>query len=404
MDQRGDPIIDVKELRKVYSGRWPSFWRALTSRPDGTHPRDIVALDSISFSVKRGEVVGIIGHNGAGKSTLLRLIAGIATPTGGRVFAHGQIGMLMDLSAGLIPTQSGLWNIRHRLTLTGVPVREQVSLLDEIVEFAELEDVIAQPLMTYSTGMRMRLAFAISTAVRPDVILIDEVLAVGDEFFSAKSFRRIEDMMQEGTTSIVVSHDWTKIFRLCTRIIWIDNGKIRADDKPSALLYPYLNAMNAYRISGAVRVISMTFRDRNGVPVNSLAPNDPLTIEVEYEKDADVPPFAVIPGCTHVMTGESILSAWSPDYKVLVGQKGATRGRFSIQYSALPIPPGDYDFSVLLADIAQGAFPLEYLGIYGPMQTAKVRITIPGTPEPRNPPLLELPARWLINAAPSIGT
>lgn len=186
------------------------------------------ALREVSFSLPPGRMVGLIGSNGAGKSTLLRLIGGIGKPDEGRVEINGRLGALLDLGAGFHPDLTGRENVFINGVISGLTRREVAERFDEIVAFAELEEFINSPLRTYSTGMQMRLGFAIAVHIEPEILLIDEVLAVGDLAFQSKCLNRIEQFKALGATIILVSHDMTSIRQLCDEVVWLRRGRIAA--------------------------------------------------------------------------------------------------------------------------------------------------------------------------------
>jgi len=188
---------------------------------------DYLALHEINLEIRRGEVFGIIGKNGAGKSTLLKLVARVLQPTRGRVWARGRIAPLLDISAGFHPELTGRENVFLNGTLLGLSRKEINEKFARIVDFAELWDFIDAPLRMYSSGMIARLGFAIATDVEPDILLIDEVLAVGDEAFQHKCADRIQRFQDRGTTILLVSHDMNTVKQLCKRVVWLSKGEIK---------------------------------------------------------------------------------------------------------------------------------------------------------------------------------
>jgi len=188
---------------------------------------DYLALSEINLAIRRGEVFGIIGKNGAGKSTLLKLIARVLQPTEGRVWVRGHVAPLLDISAGFHPELTGRENIFLNGTLLGLSKIEINAKLAGIIDFAELWDFIDAPLRMYSSGMIARLGFAVATDVEPDILLIDEILAVGDEQFQRKCTERIRRFQDRGTTILLVSHDMHTVQRLCERAVWLNKGAIK---------------------------------------------------------------------------------------------------------------------------------------------------------------------------------
>lgn len=188
---------------------------------------DFYALNDISFSVPKGEVFGIIGLNGAGKSTLLKVISGILKPTTGSVKVHGTIAPLIELGAGFNGDLTGIENIYLNGLILGYSKKMIHSKIEEIVEFSELGKFIHTPLKNYSSGMKARLGFSIATIVQPEVLIVDEVLSVGDIKFKEKSEKKILSMINEGTTVLLVSHSLTQMRNLCKRVMWLENGKVK---------------------------------------------------------------------------------------------------------------------------------------------------------------------------------
>lgn len=186
------------------------------------------ALDGISFEIQKGEVIGIVGSNGAGKSTLLKVISGILRPTKGKVSLGGNVVPMLELGSGFDFDLSGRENIFLNGAILGYSEKFLKEKFDEIVEFSELKEFIDIPVRNYSSGMIMRLAFSIASQVAPDILIVDEILAVGDAAFQEKSYARMMELMSHGTTVLLVSHSIDQVKRLCDRVIWLDHGQIRA--------------------------------------------------------------------------------------------------------------------------------------------------------------------------------
>jgi len=185
------------------------------------------ALDDVSFEVKRGEIFGIIGRNGAGKSTLLKVVSGIYKPTAGKAVTAGRIAPMLELGSGFDPELSGHDNIFLNGAILGFSEEFLQSKYDEIVAFSELGDFIHQPIKTYSSGMMMRLAFSVATIVEPEVLIVDEILAVGDAAFQAKSHARMMELMAGGTTVLFVSHSLDQVREMCDRVLWLEHGTVK---------------------------------------------------------------------------------------------------------------------------------------------------------------------------------
>jgi ABC-type polysaccharide/polyol phosphate transport system ATPase subunit len=187
------------------------------------------ALKGVSFSMKPGESLAVVGANGAGKSTLLSLVAGLVPPDRGTVGVNGRIAALLELGSGFHPDLSGAENVYLNAALLGVGRRRIKEIFADIVEFSELGDFLAEPLRTYSSGMTMRLAFSVAVNVDPDILLVDEVLAVGDQAFQAKCFAKVLDFRHRGKTILCVSHSAGMVQELCSRAIWLDHGELMLD-------------------------------------------------------------------------------------------------------------------------------------------------------------------------------
>src|SRR5262245_32381460 len=194
------------------------------------------AIDGVSFEVKRGECLGIIGPNGAGKSTLLKMLNGILLPDKGKITMRGRVGALIELGAGFHPMLTGRENVYVNGAILGLTKKEIDRKFNEIVAFAELEDFIDSPVKFYSSGMYVRLGFAVAAHLEPDVLLIDEVLAVGDNEFRTKCTRKIAQIISGGTAFIFVSHNMNEIMRVCQRVIWLEKGQVvQSGDAPSTV-------------------------------------------------------------------------------------------------------------------------------------------------------------------------
>ncbi|NUB10924.1 ABC transporter ATP-binding protein [Azospirillum sp. Vi22] len=229
------------ELRRILS------WFSVPVRPRAEY----WALRGVSFSVGRGEAVGIIGQNGAGKSTLLKLITGTTRPTEGSVHSQGRVAAILELGMGFSPDLTGRQNVYHAAGLVGFSHADIDRMIGGIEDFAEIGDYFDQPTRTYSSGMQMRVAFAVATAVRPDLLIVDEALSVGDAYFQHKSFDRIRAFQKQGTSLLLVSHDKGAIQSICDRAILLEKGRLLRDGTPEEIADLY-NALIAEREAGTV--------------------------------------------------------------------------------------------------------------------------------------------------------
>src|SRR5690242_14713088 len=200
---------------------------------------DFWALNDVSFNVPRGEALGIIGHNGAGKSTILKLLARITTPSSGEIMINGRLSALIEVGSGFHPELTGRENIYLNGSILGMMRREITEKLDSIVSFAELRQFIDTPVKRYSSGMYVRLGFSIAAHLNPDILLLDEVLAVGDAAFQQKCIERVKELQKKGTTIVFISHDLRAVQQLCDRVILLKRGQIEADGNPEETIALY---------------------------------------------------------------------------------------------------------------------------------------------------------------------
>ena len=235
-------LVNVKKKFKIYADKGNSmkdkmlFWKR-------NQYEDHWVLDDISFSIKKGEAVGLIGSNGCGKSTTLKLINKIMYPTDGKVKVNGRVSSLLELGAGFHPDMTGRENIYTNASIFGMTKKEIEEKIDDIIAFSELDEYIDNPVRTYSSGMYMRLGFSVAINVRADILLIDEILAVGDMSFQKKCFKRLKEIKNAGTTIVIVSHALGQIEQICDRCIWIDHGKISKIGKPMEVHAEYLKEL-----------------------------------------------------------------------------------------------------------------------------------------------------------------
>ncbi|NWO19321.1 ABC transporter ATP-binding protein [Leptotrichia sp. oral taxon 223] len=239
-----DVVISVKNVEKsfkIYSDKGHTLKeRLLFFKQRNSYTRHEV-LKGVTLEIEKGEVVGLVGHNGCGKSTLLKLMTKIIYSDKGKIEINGKISSLLELGAGFHPDMTGRENIYTNASIFGLTKKEIDGRLDEIIEFSELEEFIDSPVRTYSSGMYMRLAFSVAINVDADILLIDEILAVGDARFQAKCFNKMLELKKRGITIVIVSHDLGSIERLCNRAVWIENGKIKDEGIPHDIVAEYLD-------------------------------------------------------------------------------------------------------------------------------------------------------------------
>lgn len=240
-----EPLITVTNLGKAFKRYTRIRHRLLEWLPGGGQHHELRwVLNDLTFSLHAGESVGLVGRNGAGKSTLLKLLTGTLIPTTGSVQLRGRVAALLELGMGFHPEQTGFDNVLMAGQLQGMTRSEILACMDDIVAFAEIGDALMQPVRVYSSGMMVRLAFATATAVRPDVLIVDEALAVGDAYFQHKCFKRIREFQQQGIALLFVSHDPLAVKSLCSRALLIEGGQLAMDGSPTQVL-DYYNALIA---------------------------------------------------------------------------------------------------------------------------------------------------------------
>jgi ABC-type polysaccharide/polyol phosphate transport system ATPase subunit len=236
--------------------------------------RTFNALNKVSLSVNRGEVFGLIGHNGAGKSTLLKLVAKVIRPTGGRVVVRGKVAPLLEVGAGFHPELTGRENVFLNGAMLGFSQEEMKQKFPRIVEFAELGDFIDAPLRTYSSGMSARLGFAVATDSQPDILIVDEILSVGDEAFQHKSYERIQTIKSQGATILLVSHSMSVIEGMCQRAAWLHRGQILSMDNAKAVVDRYLGLVseeeNQQLIAAGHREVEAEGRDYQPIEIRQV--------------------------------------------------------------------------------------------------------------------------------------
>lgn len=237
--------IKVSHLTKIYK----LYDKPIDRLKESLHPlkknyhKDFYALDDVSFEIKKGETVGIIGKNGAGKSTLLKIITGVLTPTSGHVHVNGRIASLLELGAGFNPDYTGIENIYLQGTLMGYNHEEMAAKVDDILAFADIGDFIHQSVKMYSSGMYARLAFAVAINVDPDILIIDEALSVGDMRFQQKCYRKFREFQEAKKTILFVTHDTSTIINYCTHTIWINDGTKIEEGRPELICKKYMSVM-----------------------------------------------------------------------------------------------------------------------------------------------------------------
>jgi ABC-type polysaccharide/polyol phosphate transport system ATPase subunit len=325
-------------------------------------PRDIWAVRGVSFSVEPGESVGVIGRNGSGKTTLLRLIAGIFGPTEGSIEVGGEVGSLLGLGAGFHPEFTGRENVYLNGALHGLSRRFVRERMDEIIAFAELESFIDIPVRTYSAGMYMRLGFAVATHLRADVLLLDEVFAVGDEAFQRKCFGKIFEFKQRGGTIFFVSHAAAAVESLCERALLLRAGRLELDGPTRDAIVRYQGLLAEEEDpeergaglqewgSGEARVTDVRLEDEAGEPRRQYLAGEPLAVRLRVHVDPSVPPPQV--ALELHAAGGGLVAASTQELAALGWDGGDCWLRFELE--SLPLADGRFDVAVSLADPERG--------------------------------------------------
>jgi len=341
------PLTNLRELRRLTD-----------VRADEKNAEDVVwAVRDLSFEVRQGEVLGIVGSNGAGKSTLLKLLSGITEPTAGRAVVRGRVASLLEVGTGFHPELTGRENVYLNGTILGMSQREIDSSFDEIVAFAEVERFIDTPIKRYSSGMAVRLAFAVGAHLQAEVLLVDEVLAVGDAAFQDKCLGRMETLASTGRTVLFVSHNMSSISNLCQRALWLQDGAIAFDGDAAEAVRRYLDSVrvieerdlrNASRRSGfeghlleSVRITS------NGVPSAVVGTGDPLTLEVRVGGATDDLPRLSLGIQIVDNLGQRVLDSRSEQYAVTI-RPAAGPQTVCATIDELMLTPGHYSVTLFL--------------------------------------------------------
>lgn len=298
-------VSGLGKAYKQYPNRWSLLFEWLVPFSGTRHHLHWI-LQDIDFEIQPGEAVGIVGVNGAGKSTLLKMIAGTTQPSCGQIQLQGRVAALLELGMGFHPDFTGRQNAFMAGQLLGMQVEEIEALMPQIESFAEIGEAIDHPVRTYSSGMQMRLAFSVATARRPDILIVDEALSVGDAYFQHKSFERIRNFRKAGTTLLIVSHDRSAIQSICDTAILLENGRLAMRGKPEEVM-DYYNAMLAQREGQIVRqemlangqvqtisgtgeagIVSVRLLDAQGRSLEVAEVGQPVVLEVQTEVREDI--------------------------------------------------------------------------------------------------------------------
>ncbi len=352
------PIVRFENVSKrfVFTKEQPrSFLEsfiAFFSRRKHNHQQDLWALKKVSFDVMQGQGIGFVGRNGSGKSTILKLISQIIRPNEGRITVRGRISALLELGAGFHPDLTGRENIFLNAAVLGLKEAEINALHDQIVEFSELGEFINMPVKHYSSGMFMRLGFSVAIHIQPDILIVDEILAVGDQAFQTKCIDAIMEMKRRGTTIIIVSHNLNMMQTLCTHLVWIEKGKVRSSGTTSEVAAQYVE--HSYAQEGklttvvnfdrqgdqVVEITAVCLLNATGEEQHQFQTGDEMTIEMTYfaNKPIPNPEFGL---AIHRQDGVHING---PNTQLVGLDMGIVEGEGKIRYHIkhLPLLPAQY--------------------------------------------------------------
>ena len=374
-----------KALRDTLSDAVYAPFRAATSLLNGHRPtvssrlsnNHIWALKDVSFEIKKGEVVGVIGGNGAGKSTLLKILSRITKPTEGYVRIHGRVGSLLEVGTGFHPELTGRENIYLNGAILGMRNKEIDRKFDEIVAFAEIEKFIDTPVKLYSSGMYGRLAFSVAAHLEPDILLVDEVLAVGDAAFQKKCLGKMEDVAYQGRTVLFVSHAMATIQNLCSRAVLLYGGTLRADGPTEPVIQRYLEMVQGDTVlslgdrtdrqgSGSLRFANFYAVSPSRGVTDTVCTGEDVTIVAEYRANGSAlrNVSVSIPFYNHM--GQHMFMCWTR----MTGQDWAqvgSRGEFRVHIDKFPLMPGRYSVNLFsevngtIADWVRNAATLQVI-------------------------------------------
>jgi len=357
----GEVILSVDHLVKsfrIHHQRTNSLKQLLAARGRNSF-EDFVAVNDVTFDVREGEVFGVIGQNGSGKSTLLKCMAGILQPNSGSVSVYRRMGALLELGAGFHPELTGRENIYLNAAILGMGRRSISGRFDEIVDFSGLHTFIDQPVKTYSSGMYVRLAFAVAINVDPQLLIVDEILAVGDVSFQRRCLEKFVEFRNEGRTIVLVTHDMSSIKNLCDRAIWLEHGNVVDAGDPADLVEAYTERMlgadsrsadgSVRRGSGEIQVTKVEmFVEGSNAPVKRCRTSDTIMLRLHYQANKTIPqPVFGIE--IENLGGATITSPNTRDVGMVPATISGT-GTVEIAIQRIDLLPGTYDLHTSITD------------------------------------------------------
>ena len=356
-----EPAVRAADVSKHYDMyRRPAdrLIEILTRRP---HHVVFPALESVSFEVEKGETIGIIGQNGAGKSTLLKLLCGVTQPSSGSLETHGTIASILELGTGFHPDFTGRDNAALNAAILGLTASEARERLPAIIEFSELGSFIDRPVKTYSSGMYMRLAFSVAVNVDPDILIIDEALAVGDGHFQKKCIDRIREFQDSGKTILFCSHSLYYVSSICRRTLWLDQGRLMRYGPSLDVVHEYetfllerdrehpANEPAAPQTQSPVRFRDVAVLDRTGATRDHFARGDDIHIRIRIEADSPDQPIHVIVGVHRAADEMQVFTVGTHDDGV-PPLRGRTEYELTVRLQNVPLLRGDYSVIAFAGD------------------------------------------------------
>jgi ABC-2 type transport system ATP-binding protein len=351
-------VDHVTKTFRLHHEKVNSIKQLIAGKGRGRHD-DFVALKDVSFDVKEGEVFGVIGHNGSGKSTLLKCMAGILQPNSGSVRVHKRMSALLELGAGFHPELSGRDNVFLNAAILGMSRRDIAARFDDIVEFSGLQSFIDSPVKTYSSGMYVRLAFAVAINVDPRLLIIDEILAVGDVTFQQRCLEKFVEFRNEGRTIVLVTHAMNTVKDMCDRAIWLSHGVVTGEGDPSELVEQYTEQMlgdmhrsadgSVRRGSGEIKITSVEmFVNDADEPVKRFRTGDDVRLRLHYQTEKAIP-RPVVGFAIEQLGGATVTSPCTRDVGLVPEMLDGT-GVIDAELPKVPLLPGTYDLHTSVTD------------------------------------------------------
>lgn len=358
--------VQLEGVKKIYKNYKHGLGRIAEIVFGVAKHNEFTALQSTTLEISKGEIVGIVGANGAGKSTLLKIIAGTLQPSEGEILINGRVAALLELGSGFHPELTGAENIFLQGAVSGLSKSEISKLYPFIVSFSGLEDYINRPIKTYSSGMVVRLAFSVATSINPDILIIDEALSVGDGAFARKSFEKIKSFRDNGKTIIFCSHSLYQIEAICSRAIWINQGRIMLDSTPADVVTTYSDFIDRLRVPGGIPTASSINHLSEGqkagkircIYINGVkqpseairirSQRDDLVIDIRFWSDPTLP-LPTIGVALTTKDGRIVASNVSLFDRFFPGRKNTGDGVATVTYPKISLLKGRYNVQIYLA-------------------------------------------------------